>query len=150
MNTIFRIPYVNLRGGAFLPLSILFLVSTAVALPAEETVVVNPSVTTMGLSEDALKDVYSGKTSIWEDGTKITVVVLKQGPSHDVLMRRLSKSPQQFLSSWKKLVFTGKGTMPEVVANDQALVDFVAKTPGAIGFVDKDKLKDGVKVLPIQ
>ena len=91
-----------------------------------------------------------GKTSIWDDGTKITVVIVKEGPSNEALMKRLNKSPQQFLSSWKKLVFTGKGAMPELVANDQAMADYIAKTPGAIGYIAKDAVKEGVKELPLQ
>ena len=150
MKTIFPNLIVKSPAAALFNLAVLLLVGTSVLLPGEETLVVNPSVTAKGLSDDVLKDIYLGKTSIWDDGTKITVVILKDGPSHDALMHRLNKSSQQFLSSWKKLVFTGKGAMPEIVANDQALVDFVAKTPGAIGYVDKDKVKEGVKALPIQ
>lgn len=133
-----------------LPLALGLLLSVPIALRGEEALVVNPSVTAKSLTDDALKDIYLGKTSIWDDGTKIVVVVLKDGPSNDALMRRLNKSPQQFLSSWKKLVFTGKGAMPEIVTTDQALVDYVAKTPGAIGFIDKEKLQDGVKALTVQ
>ena len=133
-----------------LNLSVLLLISIPVALPGEETVIVNPSVTAKALTNDALKDIYLGKTSIWDDGTKITVVIVKEGPSNEALMKRLNKSPQQFLSSWKKLVFTGKGAMPELVANDQAMADYIAKTPGAIGYIAKDAVKEGVKELPLQ
>jgi ABC-type phosphate transport system substrate-binding protein len=142
MGTFLSVPRL---GGA-----LLVLASLPATLLGEETVVVNPSVTAARLNDAALKDIYLGKTSIWDDGTKIVVVVLKEGPSNDALMRRLNKSPQQFLSSWKKLVFTGKGAMPEVVASDQALIDYVAKTPGAIAFVEKGLVKDGVKLMPIE
>jgi ABC-type phosphate transport system substrate-binding protein len=78
------------------------------------------------------------------------VVVLKDGPSHDHLLMLLNKSWSQFLTGWKRLVFTGKGTMPEMVESEDAMVAMVSKTPGAIGFIDKGRIKDGVKAVPLK
>jgi ABC-type phosphate transport system substrate-binding protein len=117
---------------------------------AEDTVIVNPALQLTALDEDALKDIYLGKKTSWDDGSRVVVVVLKEGPSHDHLLQRLNKSSPQFLTGWKKLVFTGKGTMPEMVESEDALVAMVSKTPGAIGFIDKGRLKDGVKALPLK
>jgi ABC-type phosphate transport system substrate-binding protein len=117
---------------------------------AEEAVIVNGSAPVSELSDDDLKDYYLGKRASWPDGSKVVVVVVKDGPSHDTLMKRLGKSPSQFTTGWKKLVFTGKGSMPEQVENDDALVAFVAKTPGAIGFADSGKVKDGVKAIQVK
>ncbi len=122
----------------------------AVGAVAEDTIIVNPALTIGALDEDALKDVYLGKKTSWDDGSRVVVVVLKEGASHDHLLQRLNKSSPQFLTGWKKLVFTGKGTMPEMVESEDALIALVAKTPGAIGFIDKGKLKDGVKILPLK
>jgi ABC-type phosphate transport system substrate-binding protein len=63
-------------------------------------------------------------------------------------MKRLNKNTQQFQTGWKKLVFTGKASMPEQVNNDDDVVALVAKTPGSIGLVDKTKAKDSVKAIP--
>jgi ABC-type phosphate transport system substrate-binding protein len=63
-------------------------------------------------------------------------------------MKKLGKSTSQFSTGWKKLVFTGKGSMPEQVGSEDELVAFVAKTPGSIGYADAGKVKDGVKAIP--
>lgn len=115
---------------------------------AEETVLVNGTSAIITLSEDDLKNYYLGKRSSWPDGSKVTVVVLKDGASHESLMKKLGKSTSQFSTGWKKLVFTGKGSMPEQVSSEDELVAFVAKNPGSIGYADVGKVKDGVKAIP--
>lgn len=129
--------------------SVLFIGST-MHVNAEETLVVNSASPLAGLSSDQMKDYFLGKKTTWEDGSKVVVVVIKEGASSDALLGKLGKSSQQFMTSWKKLVFTGKGSMPEQVESDDALIAMVAKTPGAIGLVDKTKVKDGVKAIALQ
>ena len=119
-------------------------------ISAEETVLVNGASAISGISDDDLKDYYLGKKASWPDGSKVTVVVLKDGASHENLMKKLGKSTSQFSTGWKKLVFTGKGSMPEQVGSEDELVAFVAKTPGSIGYADTGKVKDGVKAVPIK
>lgn len=132
-----------------------FLISAALCafvgpLVAEEVAIVNSASPVASLSADQMKELFLGKKASWEDGGKVTVVIAKAGPSQDALMNLLGKSSSQFQTSWKKLVFTGKAAMPEQVDSDDAVIDLVAKTPGAIGFVDKAKVKDGVKALTVQ
>lgn len=119
-------------------------------ISAEETVLVNGTSAVAGLSDDDLKDYYLGKKASWPDGSKVVVVVLKDGASHENLMKKLGKSTSQFSTGWKKLVFTGKGSMPEQVGSEDELVAFVAKTPGSIGYADAGKAKDGVKAVTVK
>ncbi len=124
--------------------------SASSTISAEEAVLVHGTSTVAGLSDDDLKDYYLGKKASWPDGSKVVIVVLKDGASHENLMKRLGKSTSQFSTGWKKLVFTGKGSMPEQVGNEDELVAYVAKTPGAIGFADAGKVKEGVKAIPLK
>ena len=127
----------------------MFALSATTAM-SEETAIVNPASAITNLSDDDLKDYYLGKKASWPDGSKVVVVVLDDGPSHDSLMKKLGKSSSQFTTGWKKLVFTGKGAMPEQVKTEDQLVAFVAKTPGAIGYVDAAKAKEGVKAVQLK
>ncbi len=117
---------------------------------AADMVVINAASGINQLTDDQLKDVFLGKRTTWEDGSKVIVVVVKTGPSATALLARLGKNSQQFQTGWKKLVFTGKGSMPETAATDDAAVDFVSKTPGAITLVDATRIKDGVKSVTIR
>ena len=126
------------------------VVGSMTAMHAEETLVVNGASALTGISSDQMKDYFLGKKTAWEDGSKIVVVVIKDGSTNDALLSKLGKNSQQFMTGWKKLVFTGKASMPEQVDSDEALIAVIAKTPGAIGLVDKAKVKDGVKAISLQ
>ena len=130
-------------------LAVVLACTVRCALHADDAVVVNSHAAIAELSDDDLRDLFLGKRTAWDDGTKVVVVVLRSGPSHDALLRRLGRNPQQFLTGWKKLVFTGKSGMPEQVASEDELVEMVARTPGAIGYIDAGKVKDGVKALTV-
>ena len=62
----------------------------------------------------------------------------------------IGKTPQQFDSYWKKLTFTGQGTPPKKMESDAAMIDYVAKTKGAIGYVSAGAATEGVKVLQVK
>ena len=96
-------------------LAVVLACTARCAQGAEDAVVVNGRAAIAELSDEDLRDLFLGKKTVWDDGTKVVVVVLKTGPSHDALLRRLGRNPQQFLTGWKKLVFTGKSGMPEQV-----------------------------------
>jgi ABC-type phosphate transport system substrate-binding protein len=134
----------------FSTLLLLAAISAAERINADDALVVNPSVMVSAMDDATLKEIYLGKKTSWEDGSRIVVVVLKDGASHEDLMHRLNKSSSQFLTGWKKLVFTGKGTMPDVVESEDDLVRLIAKTAGAIGFVDKSKITATVKSVTLQ
>ena len=131
-------------------LTVIALFAVAGFLPAEDVAIVNGASTVSALTADQAKDLFLGKKSTWDDGSKVVIVVAKDGPGSDAVMKLVGKSEQQFQTAWKKLIFTGKGSMPEMADSDDAVVAFVAKTPGAIGLVDKAKVKDGVKGIPVQ
>jgi hypothetical protein len=133
------------------PLRLLLTVILAAAgLPGEDCVIVNPGVALEAISGEGLKDIFLGRKTTWPDGSLVAVIIPKNGPSHDDLLGRLDKSPEQFLIGWKKLVFTGRGFMPDMIANEEALVALVARTAGAIGFADRAKITAGVKVLTVR
>lgn len=116
---------------------------------AEDVVIVNQNVEMTTLSEEVLKDLFLGRKSSWADGSNVVVVLSKSSGSTETILKMVNKSPAQFQTCWKKLVFTGKGSMPERLDTDEAVAAFVAKTPGAIGFVDKEKAGTA-KIVPLQ
>jgi ABC-type phosphate transport system substrate-binding protein len=123
------------------------------ALPAQGQVAViaNPSVKAAAVSKAELSDVFTGAASSLKDGSHVVPVLLKQGAAHEAFLSEyIGKNDAAFRTSWRSLVFTGQGSMPKTVDSEAAMVDYVAATPGAIGYVSKDPGGDKVKTLPVK
>jgi hypothetical protein len=125
--------------------SMLTLCSTAAF--AEVAVIVNPA-NANAVSQDDIKKIYLGKSKSFADGTKVNPVNQNGTAVADEFNDKLvGKSGSQLNAYWSKLVFTGKGTPPGKLDNDQAVIDFVAANADAIGYIDSAKVSDKVKVV---
>lgn len=127
----------------------LFL-GAGIARAQEVVVVANKSVKAADVGSDELKDVFSGDKSSLKDGSHVVPVTLKGGAAHEAFLKRfLGKNDAAFRAAWRSLVFTGQGSMPKTFDTEAQLLDYVAATPGAIGYVSRDP-GDGVKKLPVK
>ncbi|MDJ0835381.1 MAG: substrate-binding domain-containing protein [Acidobacteriota bacterium] len=121
-------------------------------LAAQDVVmIINPGNETQSLTTKDLQKIYMNKRSRWSSGDHIVSVTLESGAVHESFLRKyLRKDKRQFSTFWKRLLFTGKGVPPTSFANEEEVVAFVAKTPGAIGYVSAKANLKGVVVVPIQ
>jgi ABC-type phosphate transport system substrate-binding protein len=88
------------------------------------------------ISKKDLKKILLGKTKKWDDGSKVVLVILEGGDAHDKFVKKFAgKTAKQFQNFWRKMVFSGKGKMPQTFASEADLAAFVAANPGAIGYV---------------
>ena len=128
---------------------ILGLMSNAFA--ADYIVIANKSVSANSLSKDELQAIFLGEKSKWDDGKPIKIVILEDGDVHKNFLKDIvGKTPSQFESYWKKLVFTGKAVAPKSFGDTAALVDFVASHPGTIGYVAAGQEAGSVKIISIK
>ncbi len=129
---------------------ILFMLITCLSLGAAESIVAHPSTQIANMNESEFNYYFTGKKTTWPDGSRVIVVIVTGSKSHEKLMTQLGKNEYQFMSGWKKLVFTGRGSMPLSTKSEEELVALIEKTPGAIGYVDAEKVSGSVKVIPIR
>jgi ABC-type phosphate transport system substrate-binding protein len=116
-----------------------------------QTIIVNPSVKASDVSKGDLKDVFTGASTSLKDGSHVTPVLLKEGASHEEFLSGvIGKNDTAFRASWRSLVFSGQATMPKSLDSEAAMVEYVAKTPGAIGYIGKGTAHEGVKVLTVK
>ena len=127
------------------------LILAATAVFAEEVaVVVNPNIKISEVSSNDIRDVFNGEKSALA-GVHVVPVTLKGGPAHVLFLKtHVGKSDSAFRASWRSLVFTGQGSMPKTFDTDAALMDYVAATPGAIGYVSRPASGDKVKMLVVK
>jgi len=116
-------------------------------------VIVAKNAPDISLNTATLRDIYLKKIFLDDHDREYIPLNL---PADHVLRRAFSlalfnKGAQELQSYWNQRYFHGI-TPPYVLASPQAVVQFVAKTPGAIGYVMPCNLDDRVKqilALPI-
>ena len=135
----------------------LFLLSVALLLvilpeilPAEQmiAVVVSTSSTTDAPSREELARIYQRQKLLWTDNTRIVPVNL---PADHPLRRSFSRLvlgalPEELGAYWNAQYFHGIAP-PYVLASEEAVLRFVATTPGAIGYVSAAAVNGQVAVL---
>jgi ABC-type phosphate transport system substrate-binding protein len=130
---------------------ILLLGLIATSAAAQDVVfVVNKDLQISGIRLSDVHAIFTGEKSRFSNGEHAVPVILKGGPAHEVFVKNYcDETPGEFRAQWNKAVFTGQGVMPRTFESEAALVDYVAITPGAIGYVSRVSGNDNVKTIAI-
>lgn len=116
-----------------------------------QSVVANASVKESEVSTDELRSIFTGASTHFKDGSHAAPVTLKGGPAHEAFLSQyIGKNDAAFKATWRGLVFSGQATMPKSFDSESDLLDYVAKTPGAVGYASKGAKHDGVKTLTVK
>lgn len=114
--------------------------SCAVAMAQDVVVIVNNGVKASSASVDDIRSVFIGDKSTLPDGSHVTPVTLKGGAVHEVFLKNyVRRGEAAYLAAWRSLVFTGQGLMPKSFDSEAALLDYVAATPGTVGYASRVK-----------
>lgn len=133
--------------GAFIGLVAL---CAAGALQAEPVFIANSDAGQTALTAEEVESILTGKLTKWKAGSNITLILQTEGATHDEVCRTHGKrTADQLEKHWKKLVFTGKGRAPVTAKSDAEVMELVAKTPGALGYVERANVGAGVIVLKL-
>ncbi|MDY0091276.1 MAG: substrate-binding domain-containing protein [Candidatus Vecturithrix sp.] len=109
----------------------------------------NTSETT--ISQKEIQEIFLGKRVQWKDNTAIHPATLKEPKLHETFLKQyVKKTPSQWIAHWKRMVFTGSGAPPQQFATKEELLEYVANTSGAIGYVDAATSIENVTILKIQ
>lgn len=113
-------------------------------------IIANPSVRAESISAAEVKSVFLEERNSLRDGTHVEPVFSTGGPAHAAFLKEyLGQSDDSLQDHYRTLVFTGKGLMPKVLRSDEDIVAYVARTRGAIGYVNSTAAVDGVKTLAV-
>ena len=115
---------------------------------AEIAVVVHPS-NASAIDSSAISRIFLGKMKSFDGGGQ-AVPITQEGSNaatDEFNSKVLNKSGSQLKSYWSKLVFTGKGTPPKVVANDAEVINLISTNPNLIGYIDAAAVTGSVKVI---
>jgi TonB family protein len=119
------------------------------AFAGEVKVIANPSVRAETISAAELRSLFL-EEQITLDGTHIEPVLEKNGSTHVRFVQEyLGKNEEDLEMYYRSRVFSGQASMPKQLGSDAEVVDYVARTRGAIGYVSADASTEGVKVLAV-
>jgi len=129
---------------------ILASLGIAFAQAGEVAVIANASASFSEVSASDLKQIFLGaKSSL--GGATVEPVLADEGASHEeFLTTYVGKSNSALRNTFKSLAFTGKASMPKSFKSDAAIVQYVAKTKGAIAYVSPAAVGPGVKKLAVK
>lgn len=117
----------------------------------EPVLVVNQGVEVSSLNPKAVRYIFLGKKTSWDGEGRIVPAALNGGDVHKTFLRTyMKKTPSQFTTHWKRMTFTGKAEEIRTFSSEAALLDFVAKTPGAVGYISNSRDADGAKKVSVQ
>ena len=121
------------------------------AASAQDVVLVtNKGVRISEIKAADLRAIFTGTKTRFADGSHAVPVILKGGPIHEVFLKNhIGESPDEFRAQWRKAVFTGQGAMPKTFDSESALIEYVAATPGAVGYVSRISPQDKVRYLTV-
>ncbi len=138
---------------------LLWLVSlaTMVSVPigANESsilLIAHPDVDTHRLTRDTTRAVFAMRQRTWPNGQAVRVYVLPNDhPVHARFAKeRLSVYPHQLQLAWDRMVFSGTGQAPNRVGSQSEMLERIATTPGALGYLEREYLDDRVQVIAME
>lgn len=132
----------------------LVLALLSVTTHADERVVLvaHPQVANAALTRDTIRAIFAMRQRSWPDGEAVRVFVLPNDhPVHARFAKeRLTVYPHQLQLAWDRMVFSGTGQAPNQVNSQSEMLERVAATPGALGYLEREYLDDRVQVITME
>jgi hypothetical protein len=125
------------------------LVSWSAATPvmAQISVIAHPSVIATVTVED-VSEIFGGTVRAWPTGAKIYVADQSESDVGRAFYETVIKRPMSVVRMhWIQLILSGQAVAPRRMSSDAAVMDFVRRTPGAVGYVRAVSLDGTVKEL---
>ncbi|WP_100644091.1 hypothetical protein [Alteromonas facilis] len=126
-----------MRRLSLLALILLIFPGELVAENGDSVVIAHPQVAQSSVNHQQLRRIFLLKQRTWDDGSPISLIVFaSDNNTHSEFLRqRLKMFPYQLEREWNKLIYSGQSAPPVVATNTEDMLNIVASTPGAIGYL---------------
>ena len=131
--------------------ALLVLSATVLGDARSYVVIVNPNNGSSSVDRGFLADAFLKKTTTWPSGEVIHPVDLPGSSrvrhefSEDVLHRSIS----EVKGYWQQRIFSGRDVPPPELDNDDAVMAYVMRYNGAVGYVSTSARLNGPKVVSV-
>lgn len=116
---------------------------------AEVVVVISSEADVKSLDRSTIEKSYLGRSARLPDGTTAVPLDLPEGSAQRIEFYAdlLNMSEAQVKAHWARLIFTGRGRPPRILANSEALLDWLHRNPGSIGYLDRSLVDERVRIV---
>jgi len=93
------------------------------------------------LSEQAVIEAFKAKNNFWSNGKALAVCLpeTKTSDAAPVCLKIYGKTVSEVQKFWLSQVFQGRSRAPHFFETDREMIEFIEKTPGAIGAFVNEK-----------
>lgn len=118
----------------------------------EKTVVAaSRNVSNDWISGDELRSMFLGRTTRWNDGRRVSLVLIKKDKNTDAFMKyHFGRTFSQLRDYWEHNLYAGKGQMPPVFESVSEAAAFISENDGAVGFLPNDFPAGNLKILEVR
>ena len=137
--------------AALLTCAPLAMVSGQSAQPGYK-VIVNPRNPTTSIERRFLIEAFLKKTTRWPHGEALRPVdLVADSPARRRFSEEgLNRSVAAIKSYWQQAIFAGRDVPPPELNSDEAVVEYVLRYPGAIGYVSGGASLGGARALQVK
>ncbi len=116
---------------------------------ADISVIANKSITVGSVTANEAKKIWLGKKKSMPGGgvVKLADLPIGEATRREFYSSVVKKKEKQLKAYWAKISFTGKGYPPQIFESESEVIEWVANTPGAMGYVSSTAINDSVNVL---
>ena len=128
-----------------------FVLLLSSPLFAEPITIAHPDEGYRHIERKTLRAAFGMTLQMWPNGRPVTVFVLRDdSPLHQQFCRKvLGVLPYTLRRNWDRLLFSGAAQAPITVNSPKEMLDRVAATPGAIGYIEKELSNDSVSIIEV-
>jgi hypothetical protein len=117
-------------------LSIVLISPNGFSQEKKYAIIAHPDQSESQIAKSDLKSIFLGRKKQWDDGSRIVLGLHPDKTAFKAFSRSiLSKTVRQYMMYWRRMIMTGRGSMPKQFRTTADAVTFVAKTKGAVAIV---------------
>jgi len=126
--------------------------SASASATADVVAVVSAKSPIQSLSKNDLSDIFLGRKIRFPNGQQAIPLDLQVGSASrdEFYSSVVGVSAVQLKAHWSKVIFTGRGKPPKVVADGVELRKLIASEVQSIGYIDRKLVDDSVRVVKVQ
>ncbi|MGJ0493053.1 hypothetical protein [Methylobacter sp.] len=115
-------------------------------------IVVNQTVPSKQYTLADIRAVFMMRQRFWPNGEQIKVFTLSDSDllHKDFVKNNLNMFPHQLRRIWDRMLFSGTGAIPVQLDSEQEMIDKIANTPYAIGYLNNRPDNEKIRLFEYQ